>query len=79
MPVERWLDLLARLEERLAVADSAGALAIGAPIDQLVAYYEHMLHTARGYLRKDPKLAEAESALATWKEAASRLEEIIGD
>jgi NAD(P)-dependent dehydrogenase (short-subunit alcohol dehydrogenase family) len=78
MPVERWLDLLACLEERLAAGDGAGALAVGAPIDQLVAYYEHMLHAARGYLQKDPeKLAEAESALAAWKEAASKLAQML--
>lgn len=70
MPVEHWLDLLGRLEERLAAGDGEGALALRAPIGQLVAYYEHTLDTARGYLQKEPaKLAEAEQAVGAWREA----------
>lgn len=79
MPVEHWLELLGRLEERLAAGDAEGALALRVPVGQLAAYYEHMLSTARGYLQKEPdKLAEAEQAIGAWRETAGKLAAILG-
>lgn len=79
LPVEKWLELLGKLEHLLEEGGEDAAIApLQLPVDKLVRFYENMEQLARGYI-KDP--AELEKNLAVvrgWREEAAALAELLG-
>lgn len=73
MPVERWLESLGQLEERLSVGSLDGVGDQRFALDRLAAFYGHLGDLARGYV-KDPRQRDEQVRLtAGWKAEVERL------
>jgi NAD(P)-dependent dehydrogenase (short-subunit alcohol dehydrogenase family) len=73
MPVERMVEGLDRMTERLADGDLPGALAASPPLERLAGFYEHLGDLARGYV-KDPHEREKQMAtVAGWQNEVTQL------
>jgi NAD(P)-dependent dehydrogenase (short-subunit alcohol dehydrogenase family) len=77
MTVERWLDMLERLERCLGAQDSLALGTINAPLDSLAAYYGFLFKAGEGYL-KDPVEREEQLAIVRgWQEEVERLDALL--
>jgi len=73
MPVEEWLDALARLEENLR-----GDQAISPPpLQKLAGYYNHLAELAKGYEKDPAKLEENLRHVYGWRDEVKQLERMI--
>jgi NAD(P)-dependent dehydrogenase (short-subunit alcohol dehydrogenase family) len=79
MPVERWLESLGQLEERLSDGRLHGVRDQRPALERLAAFYGHLGELARGYV-KDPRQRDEQLELtAGWKADVERLiEELSG-
>ena len=79
MPVERWLEGLARLERRLAAGHEQPTARDRLALERLAAFYAHLGDLARGYV-KDPDERDRQVAIALgWRDDVDRLRELLGD
>ncbi len=76
MPVEEWLDNLARLEASLQPG-GASAQVPGLPLSRLAAYYNHLAELAKGYEKNPAKLEENLRYVYGWKEEVEKLMELV--
>ena len=73
MPVERWLETLGQLEERLSAGSLDGVRDQRSALGRLAAFYGHLGDLARGYV-KDPRQRDEQLELtAGWKADVERL------
>ncbi len=75
MPVERCLETLERVQQRLAAGDLAGLSAERASLEKLDRFYDHLGELARGYVKDAKQRDEQLRIVATWKEEVERLVE----
>ncbi len=73
MPVEEWLERLARLEEGLG---SDGAVSVPS-LEKLAAYYTHLGELAKGYEKDAAKLEENLRHVYGWRDEVERLKETL--
>jgi hypothetical protein len=77
MPVERWLETLGQLEERLSAGSLDGVRDQRSALERLAAFYGHLGELARGYV-KDPRQRDEQLELtAGWKADVERLIEQV--
>jgi NAD(P)-dependent dehydrogenase (short-subunit alcohol dehydrogenase family) len=75
MPVERWLESLSQLQERLSAGGLDGLPDQRPALKRLAAFYGHLGDLARGYV-KDPRQRDEQLELtASWKADVERLVE----
>ncbi len=72
MPVERWLETLARLDEQLAAGGTVAA-ADRPPLEKLAAYYGHMADLARGYVKDARQRDEQVGIVLGWQREVEAL------
>jgi len=78
MPVEEWLDTLAKLESRLEQNDISGLTSSPIPLDKLSGYYAHLEKVAAGYI-KDAQERETNTRIVhSWQEAVDKLKQMLG-
>jgi NAD(P)-dependent dehydrogenase (short-subunit alcohol dehydrogenase family) len=68
MPVEQWIDTLDRLGACLAAPDFNSAASVDAPLDKLVAYFQHTQDMYRGYEKNPEKLKEYLPVIQGWQQ-----------
>ncbi len=73
MPVEEWLERLARLEENLG---SDGAVSEPS-LEKLAAYYNHLGELAKGYEKDAAKLEQNLRHVYGWRDEVERLKETL--
>ena len=74
MPVERWLEALARLQDLLSGRDWQGAVNLRVPLQQLAHYYQHLAKLAEGY-EKDPETRRKNMEIVLdWRESVLMLD-----
>jgi NAD(P)-dependent dehydrogenase (short-subunit alcohol dehydrogenase family) len=77
MPVERWLETLGQIEERLSAGSLDGVRDQRPALERLAAFYGHLGDLARGYV-KDPRQRDEQLELtAGWKADVERLIELL--
>lgn len=74
MPVEEWLDVLARLENRLHSGDSVAI----PPLEKLAGYYNHLAEMAKGYEKDAAKLEENLRYVYGWRDEVELLSKMLG-
>jgi NAD(P)-dependent dehydrogenase (short-subunit alcohol dehydrogenase family) len=74
MPVEEWLDALARLETGL---HSNGPVA-KPPLEKLAGYYNHLAEMAKGYEKDTAKLEENLRFVYSWRGEVELLGKMLG-
>jgi NAD(P)-dependent dehydrogenase (short-subunit alcohol dehydrogenase family) len=73
MPVEEWLERLARLEENLRGGEAVSP----PPLEKLAGYYNHLAELAKGYEKDPVKLQENLSHVYGWRDEVAQLEKMI--
>jgi len=74
MPVEQWLEALARLQDLLFGRDWQGAINLRLPLQQLAHYYQHLAKLAEGY-EKDPETRRKNMEIVSgWRESVLMLD-----
>jgi NAD(P)-dependent dehydrogenase (short-subunit alcohol dehydrogenase family) len=77
LPLESWLDTLARLERSLATDDGAALAQVHAPLGSLANYYSYLAETAKGYI-KDPSERDRQVAIVQgWRADVEALQAFI--
>lgn len=77
MPVEGWLEALARLERAAAAQDAAGISAVGAPLDALAGYYAYLGEMAKGYAKDAAAREEQVAIVRGWQEEVEALAGVL--
>lgn len=77
LPVDLWLETLARLETALEQRDPLAVAQAHAPLDTLAGYYAYMQELARGYEKDPAKLQEHLGIVQGWQETARRLAALV--
>jgi hypothetical protein len=73
MPVEDWLEKLARLEDCLAREDAAGAIGLRLPFQALADYYANLADLAKGYVKDPAQRDEQVAIVLDWKKEVEEL------
>lgn len=77
MPVEGWLETLARLERAAAAQDAAGVSTVGAPLDALAGYYAYLGEMAKGYAKDAAAREEQVAIVRGWQEEIEALAGVL--
>lgn len=77
MPVEEWLEKLARLEDCLAREDAAGATGLGLPFQALANYYANLADLAKGYVKDPVQRDEQVGIVLSWKKDVEELGRVL--
>jgi hypothetical protein len=73
MPVEKWLEVLERLERALENQDADSVFAIQAPFDLLAGFYANLYEMAKGYIKDARQREKQLSIVHGWREEVDRL------
>lgn len=73
MPVEQWLEALARLETSLENGGGQAAQQPDLPVERLAHYYRHLMHLAEGYEKDPVKLGEQMRLMQEWVDEVDAL------
>jgi len=77
MPVEGWLEALARLERAAAEQDAAGVTAFRASLDALAGYYAYLGEMAKGYAKDAAEREEQLAIVRGWQEDVEALAGVL--
>jgi hypothetical protein len=77
MPIERWLEALAALEDAIDAGDWDAVHAQRLPVDTLAHYYIHLMELAKRYEKDPEKRAVQTGIMQTWVDDAKSLAQLI--
>jgi NAD(P)-dependent dehydrogenase (short-subunit alcohol dehydrogenase family) len=77
MPVEKWLEVLERLEEALVIQDGRAVSAIQVPFNMLAGFYANLYEMAKGYIKDANQREEQLAIVDSWREEVEKLQLIL--